>query len=106
MKDYDHVVLWLDYFNKHLSKCKGRRVKRDRAVFDPTVAELVDAAKSAGYDPATENTNDKARYPRRFFVKSGYIMLPKSEGVRKSVIISDVAEKMLQKRNKQKTGQR
>ena len=106
MKDYEHIILWLDYFNKHLSKRKGRRVKRDRAVFDPTVAELVDAAKSAGYDPTTENTNDKARYPRRFFVKSGYIMLPKSEGVRKSVIISDVAEKMLQKRNKQKTGQR
>ncbi|MFL6396094.1 MAG: signal recognition particle subunit SRP19/SEC65 family protein [Nitrososphaeraceae archaeon] len=106
MKDYEHVILWLDYFNKHLSKRKGRRVKRDHAVFDPTIAELVDAAKSAGYDPATENTNDKARYPRRFFVKSGYIMLPKSEGVRKSVIISDVAEKMLQKRNKQKTGQR
>lgn len=79
-------------------------MKRDHAVFDPTIAELVDAAKSAGYDPATENTNDKARYPRRFFVKSGYIMLPKSEGMRKSMIISDVAEKMLQKRNKQKSG--
>jgi signal recognition particle subunit SRP19 len=102
LKDYQHVILWLDYFNRHLSKRNGRRVKRDRAVFDPTVAELVDAAKSAGYDPATENTNDKARYPRRSFVKSGYIMLPKSEGIRKSVIINDVAEKILQKRNKQK----
>ena len=99
MKDYDHVVLWLDYFNKHLSKRKGRRIKRDGAVFDPTVSEL-------GYDPTTENTNDKARHPRRSFVKSGYIMLPKSEGKRKSVIISNIAEKMLQKRNKQKFGQR
>jgi signal recognition particle subunit SRP19 len=106
LKDYEHVILWLDYFNKHLSKRKGRKVKRDHAVFDPTIAELFDAAKSAGYNPATENTNDKARHPRRSFVKSGYIMLPKSEGKRKSVIISNVAEKMLQKRNKQKSGQR
>ena len=106
MKDYDHVILWLDYFNKHLSKRKGRRVKRDGAVFDPTLSELIDAAKLAGYDPTTENTNDKARYPRRSFVKSGYVMLPKSEGTRKSVIIGHVAEKMLQKRNKQKSGQR
>jgi signal recognition particle subunit SRP19 len=106
LKDYEHVILWLDYFNKHLSKRKGRRVKRDGAVFDPTVAELVDAAKLAGYDPTTDNTNDKARHPRRSFVKSGYIMLPKSEGKRKSVIISNIAEKMLQKRNKQKFGQR
>jgi signal recognition particle subunit SRP19 len=106
LKDYEHVILWLDYFNKHLSKRKGRRMKRDRAVFDPTVAELVDAAKSAGYDPAAEYTNDKARYPRRAFVKSGYIMLPKSEGMRKSVIISTIGEKILQKRNKQKSSQR
>ena len=100
------MILWLDYFNKHLSKHKGRRVKRDDAVFDPTFAELVDAAKLAGYDLITENTNDKARYPRRPFVKSGYVMLPKSEGARKSVIIARVAEKMLQKRNKQKSSQR
>lgn len=106
MKDYDHVVLWLDYFNKHLSKRKGRRVKRDGAVFDPTVAELVDAAKLAGYDPTTENINDKARHPRRSFVKSGYIMLPKSEDAKKSAVITTIAEKMSQKRNKQKTSQR
>ena len=100
------MILWLDYFNKHLSKRKGRRVRHDGAVFDPTFAELVDAAKLAGYDPTTENTNDKARYPRRSFVKSGYVMLPKSEGTTKSVIIVRIAEKMLQKRNKQKSGQR
>ena len=80
-------------------------MNRDGALFDPTLSELIDAAKLAGYDPTTENISDKARYPRRSFVKSGYVMLPK-EGTRKSVIIGHVAEKMLQKRNKQKSGQR
>ena len=106
MKDYEHIILWLDYFNKHLSKRKGRKVKRDRAVFDPTITELVDAAKSVGYNPLTEETNDKARYPRRSFVRSGYVMLPKSEDVKKTAIIDIVAEKMVQKRSKQKTNQR
>lgn len=106
MKDYEHIILWLDYFNKHLSKRKGRKVKRDRAVFDPTITELVDAAKSVGYNPLTEETNDKARYPRRSFVRSGYVMLPKSEDVKKTAIIDLVAEKMVQKRSKQKTSQR
>jgi signal recognition particle subunit SRP19 len=82
LKDYEHIILWLDYFNKHLSKRKGRKVKRDRAVFDPTITELIDAAKSVGYNPLTEETNDKARYPRRSFVRSGYVMLPKSEDVK------------------------
>lgn len=106
MKDYDHIILWLDYFNKHLSRRKGRKVRRDRALFDPTVTELVEAAKLAGYNPATEETNEDARYPRRSFVKSGYIMLPKSQTIKKTAVINTIAEKMLQKRNKQKTSQR
>jgi signal recognition particle subunit SRP19 len=106
LKDYDHIILWLDYFNKHLSRQKGRKVKRDRAVFDPTISELVDAAKSAGYNLNTEVTNNQTRYPRRYFVKSGYIMLPKLEGVKKSATIHIIAEKMIQKRNKQKSSQR
>jgi signal recognition particle subunit SRP19 len=106
LKDYDHIILWVDYFNKHIPKRKGRRVKRDRAVFDPTITELIDAAKLAGYNPMTEDTNDKARYPRRSFVRSGYVMLPKLENTKKSAIINIIAEKMLQKRNKQKINQR
>ena len=106
MKDYEHIILWLDYFNKHLSKRKGRKVKRDRAVFDPTIIELIDAVKSIGYNPLTEETNDKARYPRRSFVRSGYVMLPKSEDIKKTAIIDILAEKMVQKRSKQKTSQR
>lgn len=106
MKDYEHIILWLDYFNKHLSKRKGRKVKRDRTVFDPTIIELIDAVKSIGYNPLTEETNDKARYPRRSFVRSGYVMLPKSEDIKKTAIIDIVAEKMVQKRSKQKTSQR
>jgi signal recognition particle subunit SRP19 len=106
LKDYDHIILWLDYFNKHLSRRKGRKVRRDRALFDPTVTELVEAVKLAGYNPATEETNEDARYPRRSFVKSGYIMLPKSQTIKKTAVINIIAEKMLQKRNKQKTSQR
>jgi signal recognition particle subunit SRP19 len=100
LKDYDHVILWLDYFNRNLSRSKGRRVKRDRSVFDPTLLDLIDAAKAAGYEITKEETNDQARYPRRAFVKSSYIMILKSNEVKKSVTINKIAEKMLQKRNK------
>jgi signal recognition particle subunit SRP19 len=100
LKDYDHVILWLDYFNRNLSRSKGRRVKRDKSVFDPTLADLIDAAKAAGYDITKEETNDQARYPRRAFVKSSYIMILKSNEVKKSVTIKTIADKMVQKRNK------
>ncbi|MEO9319236.1 MAG: signal recognition particle subunit SRP19/SEC65 family protein [Nitrososphaera sp.] len=101
MKDYDHVILWIDYFNKNLKRRQGRKVKRDQAVFDPTLQELTEAAKAAGFQPADDEINDKARYPRRSFVKSGYVMVAKREGLKKSQVISLVADKMQQRKAKQ-----
>lgn len=106
MKDYDHVILWLDYFNKNLKRRQGRKVKRDRAVFDPTVTELTEAVRTAGFEVADDAVNDQARFPRRSFVKSGYVMIAKKEGVTKSKVLDSVAEKLAQKRARQKSGKK
>jgi len=106
VKDYDHVILWVDYFNKNLKRRQGRKVKRDRAVFDPTVTELTEAVKTAGFEVADDEVNDQARFPRRSFVKSGYVMIAKKEGVKKSKVLDTVAEKLLQKRARQKSGKK
>jgi len=99
-------VLWLDYFNKNLKRRQGRKVNRDQAVFDPTVQELSEAAKAAGFQFSEQEVNNGARYPRRSFVKSGYVMVAKKEGVKKSKVIEEVADKMVQKRSRQKTGKK
>ncbi|HKU49158.1 MAG TPA: signal recognition particle subunit SRP19/SEC65 family protein [Nitrososphaera sp.] len=104
MKDYDHIILWLDYFNKNLKRRQGRKVKKDHSIFDPTISELSEAAKAAGFDFVESEVNDGARYPRRSFTKSGYVMVAKKQGAKKSQIIDAVAEKMLQKRSRQKSG--
>lgn len=104
MKDYDHVILWLDYFNKNLKRRQGRKVKRDRSVFDPTISELSEAAKAAGFDFSDTDVNDGARFPRRAFTKSGYVMIAKKEGIKKNQVIDVVAEKLLQRRSRQKAG--
>jgi len=106
VKDYDHVILWLDYFNKNLKRRQGRKVKRERAVFDPTVTELVEAIKTAGFQVADDAISDQARFPRRSFVKSGYVMMAKKEGVSKSKVVDSVAERLLQKRARQKSGKK
>ena len=105
MKDYEHVVLWLDYFNKNLKRRQGRKVKRDQAVFDPTVQELVEATRAAGFQLSDEAINSDARFPRRSFVKSGYVMVAKKEGIKKSQIINAVATKLL-RRTLQKSGKK
>jgi signal recognition particle subunit SRP19 len=97
LKDYEHVVLWLDYFNKNLKRRQGRKVKRDQAIFDPTVQELVEASRAAGFHLSEQEVNSDARFPRRSFVKSGYVMVAKKEGIKKSQIIDAVANKLLQR---------
>lgn len=101
MKDYDHVILWLDYFNKNLKRRQGRKVHHDRAVFDPTVQELAEAARAAGFVFSDQEMRIDAKFPRRSFTKSGYVMVAKKEGIKKSQVIKQVADKLWQ-RKKQK----
>ena len=97
MKDYEHIVIWLDYFNKNLKKSKGRRLGLEKCVFDPSLKELMDAVKAAGFE-ITES-DDKVRFPKRPFVRSGYVVLPK--GSTKTKILNKISEKLVAKRSKQ-----
>jgi len=97
MKDYEHVVIWLDYFNKNLKKSKGRRLGLGKCIFDPSLKELMDATTSAGFE-ITES-DDKVRFPKRPFVRSGYIVLPK--GSSKTIILNKISQKLVSKRSKQ-----
>ncbi|RMF32499.1 MAG: hypothetical protein D6752_00020 [Candidatus Nitrosothermus koennekii] len=96
MKDYDHVILWLDYFNKSLSRKEGRRVSKDLAVFEPKIDELIRAAKALGYKEIEVNEN--ARYPKRWYQRSGYIMIEKDDS--KEVIMQEIAKEILKMRKK------
>lgn len=87
MKDYDHLILWLNYFDKRLSRREGRRVKKDIAVFEPTLEELINAAKKLGYKEVESNPN--ARYPRRWYERSAYIMIEKLN--KKEVVLKEIA---------------
>lgn len=97
MKDYEHVVIWLDYFNKNLTIRAGRRLPKEKCIFDPSLKELQDAATDAGLQ--IKESNDKARFPRRAFVRSGYISVPKTTP--KGKILEKISSKMVSKRAKQ-----
>jgi len=96
MKDYEHVVIWLDYFSKTMSRSKGRRLARDRCVSDPSLNELSAAAKAAGFEVV--ESEGAVRFPRRPYVRSGYVVLPK--GSPKTTILHKISEKLLAKRSK------
>ena len=97
MKDYEHVVVWLDYFNKTLPRDKGRKLSKEKCIFDPSLKELIEAAKAAGLE-LTES-DEKVRFPKRPYVRSGYIIIPKSGP--KTKILNKISEKLVSKRAKQ-----
>ena len=97
MKDYEHIVIWLDYFNKTLPRKKGRRLPKEKCVFDPSLKELIDATKAAGIEPT--ETEDQVRFPKRPYVRSGYIVLEKKST--KTSIMNKISEKLVSKRAKQ-----
>ena len=97
MKSYDHVVIWLDYFNKTLSRKKGRKLPKDKCVFDPSLNELIESSNAAGLKPT--EPDDKVRFPKRAYVRSGYIILEKKFS--KTKILNKISEKLVIKRAKQ-----
>jgi signal recognition particle subunit SRP19 len=96
MKDYEHIVVWLDYFNKTLPRDKGRKLSKEKCIFDPSLKELIEAAKAAGLEPT--ETDDKVRFPKRPYVRSGYIILSKDGP--KTKILNKISEKLVSKRAK------
>ena len=97
MKDYDHVVVWLDYFKKTLPRNKGRRLTKEKCVFDPSLKELIEASKAAGFEP--KESQDQVRFPKRPYVRSGYIVLEKN--TTKTNIMNKISNKLVSKRAKQ-----
>lgn len=85
MKDYKRLVIWLDYFNSSISRPKGRRVPLNMAVRSPSLDELIQGAKRAGYAPEPE----VAAYPKRSASVSGYVSVERIKA--KSLIIKEVS---------------
>lgn len=96
MKDYEHVVIWLDYFNKTLPRSKGRKLEKEKCVFDPSLKELTDAIEATGMK--INETNEKVRFPRRPYVRSGYVVVSKESS--KTNILNKISAKLVSKRTK------
>jgi len=86
LKDYERIILWLDYFNSKLSRKDGRKVPLYLAVSSPALDELVESVRKLGFDAESV----KARYPKRFFIESGYVSINKVKG--KNKVLKEVSK--------------
>ncbi|MCP8315783.1 MAG: hypothetical protein H3Z51_02830 [archaeon] len=95
MKDYNLLILWLDYFNSNLKRSEGRRVPLNLSVKNPTLDELVKATKLAGYNPKPS----VASHPKRGLTHSGYIAIERIKP--KSIALREVSKALTMVRGEQ-----
>jgi len=91
MADRDSYILWPIYFDKKVSRKKGRRVAREMAVSHPSVDAIYKAAQKLGLNPRIE----KKSYPSRWWKKEGCILVERKKS--KTEILQDVAKIILEK---------
>ncbi|MHA1410122.1 MAG: signal recognition particle subunit SRP19/SEC65 family protein [Candidatus Odinarchaeia archaeon] len=75
MKKKDRIIIWPQYFDKHLPRHKGRKIPLKLAVDSPKLEDLVNAATKLRLTFEIEN---EARYPAFWWKKSGRILVKKA----------------------------
>jgi signal recognition particle subunit SRP19 len=90
LKDYKRHVVWLEYFNSSLSRKQGRRIPLDRAVKEPKLEELAEAARRLNYSPEQE----VVKHPKRATVLTGYISIEKHNPKKKGATLLEIAKSL------------
>lgn len=85
-KKDSRIILWPEYFDKSISKNRGRRVPLKLATQNPTVEEIAKAAKRLKLNPKIEANKS---HPSRWWRKSGRVLVLGQE--QKTKIIRRVA---------------
>lgn len=90
-------VIWVNYFDKSLSRKEGRKIAKNKAISKPRLEELVDIVDSMGYKVFDKK---EARYPSSWWIKSGYVVIDKSSlnNSKKKMIIDKIAKEWRRRR--------
>ncbi len=95
MRLKDVYVIWTVYFDRKLSKKRGRKLPRNKAIHKPTLEELVEAAKKIGLEIVSTK---KARYPACWWIESGYIIVKKPSDMNKARLIDMIGYEIRRRR--------
>ena len=66
------ITIWPQYLDKNLSLSEGRKISKEYAVSNPTIAEIESALKRLGF---TYNSQKERAYPGKWYEKSGRVLV-------------------------------
>ena len=88
-RDDEKFVIWPTYFNKAVSRTKGRKVSKKYAVEKPSLENIAKAAKSIGLHPIVEKN---CAHPSSPWKKDGRILIDK-KGIKNKLLVQ-IANKL------------
>ena len=89
IRSREYKVLWPVYFERRISRGKGRRVPLRLALDNVTVDRIVKTCRELGLECEVS----EGAYPSMWWRKTGYVIV-KAAGMRKEELIKRVAEAM------------
>jgi signal recognition particle subunit SRP19 len=87
MRRKDLLIFWPQYFDKNRAVRLGRKVSKSIATPDPTLQDLLDAAKKAGY---RAELDPEPKFPASWWDDPGRILL-EGKGQKKTFILRKLA---------------
>ena len=87
MKEYERIVVWLEYLDSERKRAEGRRVPLNSCVRAPTLEEVLQACKKLNLDAQPQ----KAFHPKAPRRQSGYVSI-KKQGKKQQVIVAIARE--------------
>jgi len=88
-RDEDKYVIWPVYFDKTVSKLRGRKVSKKHAVEKPSLENIAKAAKSIGLHPVMEKN---CAHPSKHWKKEGRLLVDKKGS--KSKILVQISNRL------------
>lgn len=88
----DGIVIWPAYFEKRLSRKRGRRISSKLASENVSAETIARVCRSLGLDCEVV----EGAYPKMWWRKTGYVIV-KNSGLKKSELIRKIAEHMRRK---------
>ncbi len=89
MRDKEHIIVWVDYYDREISRRGGRRVSKKLSVEDPKIEDVLKATKRAGFSPTSEK--EKA-FPRFWWKMRGRVIVKRKYSKTKTLRV--IGEKL------------
>lgn len=96
MKRPGFLIVWPAHLDSSKTRGQGRRLPVSRAVKQPSLKEIWQAAMSLGYSPESK---EKAALSRSPWEKTGYVTIKKTE--QRTVVLKGLASEIVKTRQKE-----